>query len=442
MLVFIEISVSGKEIQRIAQHLLLTAMSLFTTLVANASPFSNTSAGGELPDVRSWLFLLISSTSDVITKSPIQTSGASVGHEDPSAEPSPQTAAGNAVSPWQDDKFNSAERATGGGNTSAVTAINPGSSLADALSSRQEPTKSKSSPLSVPKAVNQKHEQSKRSVASPNPSQQSRTSKHSDHHSNRQRGEITSSPHGATHHHNNASNVQEDNDNNASYNLTMDSTAQSSSSYVLSKRAIAAQKSRDATLREKEFWANRLRLLRREMEQVEQSVAEANESALRKGAAQVEDAIRQQLQDEQAREAKTRAERLEANRIQREAHNRSVREAQQASLTSKRSQCQARRQESVEAAVFVEEQQSRELHRRSLLKEAVQQEKVVQVLVRARTRALRMEETRRLYEQRIHLLQDEDEQLQQATANLIHESSRYVQKMRLLKEERSNALLQ
>lgn len=213
--------------------------------------------------------------------------------------------------------------------------------------------------------------------------------------------------------------------------------AGAASSYVLSKRAIGAQRSRDATLHEKEFWANRLRLLRREMEQVELSVAAANEFALRQGAAQVEDAIRQQLDDEQLREAKTRLERLEANRVQREAHAKSVREAHHSLLAAKRSLCQSRRQESAEAAVFVEEQHSRELHRRTLLKDAVQQEKVVQVLVRARTRALKMEETRRLYEQRIHMLQDEDEQLQAATASLIQESSRYVQKMRLLKEERS-----
>jgi hypothetical protein len=444
---------------------------LFTKLVATASPFANTTGAGsitEAADVRSWLFLLVSSMESEQTQlvPPRSTqpstsnsnaantgSGAAVAEDDPSAEPSPQTA-GNAIAPWQDDRSGRddqigtiegyrVENAAGKLPPSTTANTTPAPSHASADTKSREVALPQINRLSVSnskksaRAANSSgHAPSTQHAPSSQPLQHTRTSKHSDAAGRRGGGRSPSG--GASN--NNSLQMRED---DAPYNSTMDSTGGGgrstphSSSYVLSKRAIAAQKSRDATLHEKEFWANRLRLLRREMEQVEQSVAAANENALRQGAAQVEDAIRQQLQDEQAREMKTRAERLEANRIQREAHNRSVREAQQASLAAKRSLCQARRKESVEATVFVEEQHSRELHRRSLLKEAVQQEKVVQVLVRARTRALKMEETRRLYEQHIQLLQDEDEQLQQATASLIQESSRYVQKMRLLKEERS-----
>jgi hypothetical protein len=404
---------------------------LFTKLVATASPFANTTSAGsitETADVRSWLFLLVSSVEseeDLTQLVPRSTqsnsnavntgSVASITEDDPSAEPSPQTA-GNAIAPWQDDRSGKDDQS---GNIEGSRAENTAGKLPPSTTANTTPAPShvsadaKSREVALPQinrslsASNSKktraanssgHAPSTRHAPSSQPLQHTRTSKHSD--AAGRRGGSPSSPSGGASN-NNSLQMRDD---DASYNSTMDSTGgiggrntPHSSSYVLSKRAIAAQKSRDATLHEKEFWANRLRLLRREMEQVEQSVAAANENALRQGAAQVEDAIRQQLQDEQARETKTRAERLEANRIQREAHNRSVREAQQASLAAKRSLCQARRKESVEATVFVEEQHSRELHRRSLLKEAVQQEKVVQVLVRARTRALKMEETRRLY---------------------------------------------
>lgn len=204
-------------------------------------------------------------------------------------------------------------------------------------------------------------------------------------------------------------------------------------SKTLASRAVAAQRRREATQREYEFWTNRLKLLRKEAESAERSLS-SSQIVVEHHSSAISSALRSQLEEERSRSETLRQDRHDANKIQRDAHRKALREAMQANLLLKRENSNFRRQESRESSVFVEEERNRELHRRALLKESVQQDKVVNVLKRARIRAMKAEETKRTYEQRVEMIEEQDRRQQAVTAAVIQETSKLVQKLRQLQE--------
>lgn len=209
----------------------------------------------------------------------------------------------------------------------------------------------------------------------------------------------------------------------------------------LAERSINAHHTKDATEKEFVFWSNRLRLLQREVEIAQKNSASSTTSRGSSEASHsfVSEAINSQLEDERRRVEALRRERLKANKILRESHAKALRETHRAILESKREASNRIKQERAEAQLFVEEVRSKELHKRSQLKETIQHEKVVMLLKRARDKAMRFEETRSIYEQRIQQIEKEEEEQQRLTSQLIQQSSKLVQKLRHLKESNANS---
>jgi hypothetical protein len=201
------------------------------------------------------------------------------------------------------------------------------------------------------------------------------------------------------------------------------------------KVSLIKQRHREANA-EMQFWSCRAQLLKREVEKLE------NEAASKKIQQKIssinEDMISTlmaQLEQEREKSEKLRQERMATIKAERKAHHEALYHAISVVRNVKYELSSTVRMRTKQAEEHVRQEKSEIALQKSNLRHNVQQNKVTSLLTRVRDRALREEETARLYEHKMARLEAEEVEKHTKTLELIQESSKLVQRLRVLREQ-------
>lgn len=230
----------------------------------------------------------------------------------------------------------------------------------------------------------------------------------------------------------------------------------------LAERSIAARRAVEEVRAQHQFWVNRLRLLKAEALKIEAkqqqqqlhgnnsshiasssathgasatstSHSSADESQTMNVSMLATQTLNKQLEEGRRQEAGIRKERAAAIALQRTTHAKTIREARNALLENRRDLSRQVRSHSENHQSIVEALRAEDLQDRCKQRDKVQHEKVAMMLKRVRDSAMRAEEAKQLFEEKIqHLLADEETQQSEIVA-IVQESSKLVQKIRTLR---------
>ena len=214
---------------------------------------------------------------------------------------------------------------------------------------------------------------------------------------------------------------------------------------TLAERSIIAKRSVEETRQQHLFWTNRLRLLKSEALKIEtkqhQQPASTN-STQEHTATNVSSFATQtttaQLEEGRRREAGIRKERAAAIRLQRVTHAKTLREAQRAMLENRRELSRQTKIHAENHASIVEALRTEDFEERCRRRDKIHHEKVAMMLKRVRDAAMRAEEAKLLYEEKIQQRQEDEEAQQLEIIAIVQESSKLVQKIRQLRKGGQN----
>jgi hypothetical protein len=220
---------------------------------------------------------------------------------------------------------------------------------------------------------------------------------------------------------------------------------------TLAERSIAARRAADEVRAQHQFWSNRLRLLKAEALKIEAKQSQQqtslkhhhhdrsaspsggeNDEALNVSSLAAQ-TLSAQLEEGHRREAGIRKERAAAIQLQRTTHTQTLRDARRAMLENRREISRQIRMHSENHESIVEALRADDLAARCKQRDAVQHQKVAMLLKRVRNAAMRAEEAKLLYEEKIQQLTDDQQEQRAAIVGIVQESSKLVQKIRRLR---------
>eukprot|EP01012_Entosiphon_sulcatum_P015341 TRINITY_DN20326_c0_g1_i1.p2 TRINITY_DN20326_c0_g1~~TRINITY_DN20326_c0_g1_i1.p2 ORF type:complete len:551 (-),score=123.47 TRINITY_DN20326_c0_g1_i1:2406-4058(-) len=206
-------------------------------------------------------------------------------------------------------------------------------------------------------------------------------------------------------------------------------------------RAVDAQRALKISEADVQYWANRVKLLKTEMERAVVKIeAVKRATAVSEIAAAMDQELRMALEEQRAIQEQELAAKRELVRCQKNV----VREAASTSLAThyetKRQIRERSRMEHENNARMVQQSRYDELEANIKRKEQIQQQRVVNLLRRVQERALKEDMAARQFEERVQQTLAREKDKQQQAMQMIRESAVMMQHLKRLKDEEHQVL--
>ena len=208
----------------------------------------------------------------------------------------------------------------------------------------------------------------------------------------------------------------------------------------IARKSLDARRSLERAKQEKEFWANRLKMLHRELDKAQAKVDIARTKDTKfEVSTVVNETVSAQLAEERSRDYALRQEKAQSIRAHKAAHRQAVRQAQSQIIQNKIEAGRLMKVHQRNHQAIVESLRKQEFEEKCQRRSEVQQSKVVAMLKRVREQAMRQEEIKRNYSLRVEHVKDEERRCHEISLQSVEQSSKLVAKIRQLRQLESQS---